>query len=49
MMRYGGKATLEALAAGFRTTVETANKSIEERVSAWLSSVSNMELTSVSD
>ncbi len=49
MIRFGGKAGFEALVGGFRNTVETANKSIETRVSDWLSSFSNMELTSVSD
>lgn len=39
MIRFGG----------FRKTVETANKSIETRVSDWWSSFSNIELTSVSD
>jgi hypothetical protein len=49
MMRFGGKAGFEALVGGFRNTAETANKSIEARVSDWLSSFSNIELTSVSD
>jgi hypothetical protein len=49
MIRFGGKAGFEALVGGFRKTVETANKSIETRVSDWWSSFSNIELTSVSD
>lgn len=53
MMKYSGKATLEALAQhsgkGFKATVETAGKSIEARVSDWLRLLLNIELTNFSN